>query len=546
MKKINVEKFDEVALIVEKIIDSDDGEITLIVPRFSHLAESLSNFHLLKREAETLNKKIKIESVDNKVVEMAKASGLEAINPFLAKNKRQFSDIIIPQRTEKRVKKSILDSSGKKEKAKKEKQEEAREIPIKIKKTEIIEEENVGDEKDFILEKVTVQKDYSKLISSIKSLIKSFVKIIIILIIAAGLLVLALWVLPKADIKITTKKTEWTYNDSIIADKTAKADFMKLTVPAQVFSQTKNFNLEAPANGKKQVSNKARGKLIVYNSYSSKSQPLAKGTRLMSPDGKIFLLDKNITVPGAKIDEGKIVPSSIETLVTAEKPGEEYNIEAQKLFTIPGLKKTPKYQAFYGESKEAMSGGFVGEISYPTAEDIKAAKDKISQILKDGLKTAVYSQIPADFKILDGAEEFVMTNQTIKDEVNKENNFSVFSEARMTVLAFKEEDLESILIKRSLKEKGEEYEVKNIDIKYGLARADFTIKKLSFLVNFKAQLSYKINTDILKQQVAGQSEIELRKIIFSEPGLANARISLWPFWVNRTPLNLNKIKIVVD
>ena len=94
MKKITLNKSDEVALIVEKIIDTELKKVVLIVPRFSSLAESLSNFHLLKREADALEKEIFIESVDNRVIELAELAGIEALNPFFVKNKRQFSDIV--------------------------------------------------------------------------------------------------------------------------------------------------------------------------------------------------------------------------------------------------------------------------------------------------------------------------------------------------------------------------------------------------------------------------------------------------------------------
>src|SRR3989344_7375804 len=95
MKKIIVNKSDEIAEIVEKIINVKDDEVILTIPRFSHLGESVSNFHLLKREAAALDKKILIESVDDHIVELAEMSGLTAINPFFAKNKRQFSDIVV-------------------------------------------------------------------------------------------------------------------------------------------------------------------------------------------------------------------------------------------------------------------------------------------------------------------------------------------------------------------------------------------------------------------------------------------------------------------
>jgi len=80
LEKISVTKRDEAAEVVEKIIDSTADEIILSVPRFSKLTDSLSNFHLIMREAELLHKKVIIESVDDKAIELA---SLAKLNPSI-------------------------------------------------------------------------------------------------------------------------------------------------------------------------------------------------------------------------------------------------------------------------------------------------------------------------------------------------------------------------------------------------------------------------------------------------------------------------------
>lgn len=530
MKKINVEKNDEISLVVEKIIDAEAGEILLIIPRFSHLAESVSNFHLLKREADVLNKKILVESVDNRIIELSRLSGLEASNPFLVRNPKQFSDIVASPNKSSKIKPRVEEGVSSSEN-----------IPKKSKAS------ISSDNKDK--ERVLSENEGFKKVKFYRKIFKGagVMRFVIFAFIAGSVFFAAIKILPKAEITLISKKVEWTYNDSIVADKLVKADFANMTVPAQVFTQKKNFDLKFPATGKKQVSDKARGKIIIYNSYSSDPQPLVKDTRFMSPDGKIFRLAKSITVPGAKITEGKIVPSSIESGVVADQPGQDYNIGPVKQFTIPGFKNTPKYQAFYAESKDSMSGGFVGEIAYPTDGDIKAAKNSISQTLESGLKTAVYSQIPPEFKILDGASQFSVTSQTVNSQVDKDNNFSVFAEGQMTVVAFKEEDLKNILTQRALNEEGPDFGiVKNIELNYGLARTDFQNGKLSFLADVKILLGHNIDIASLKDKLLGQSEANMKKTILSTASLESVTVSLWPFWVKNVPANLNKIKVVID
>src|SRR3990167_10157604 len=96
-QRIIISKRDEAAMAVEKIINADAKEIVLSIPRFSKLVDSLANFHLIKRESALLDKKIIIESVDDKAIELAGLAKLESVNPFFVKSRRQFSDIVVNQ-----------------------------------------------------------------------------------------------------------------------------------------------------------------------------------------------------------------------------------------------------------------------------------------------------------------------------------------------------------------------------------------------------------------------------------------------------------------
>ncbi|MDO8443085.1 MAG: hypothetical protein Q7S81_02415 [bacterium] len=554
MKKININKSDEAALIVEKIIETDSDEVILIIPRFSQLGESLSNFHLLKREADAISKKILIESVDNRVIELAELAGIEAINPFFVKNKRQFSDII-PKKEK--------SGSGKKDKPSVSTRETSRgeedwkkeeEFIKKISSNLSLEEfENKQSRFHKKEKEERVEEESSEEVDGSEEKESFIKKIPIKMVVGAvvlGLVVFgAVTILPKVDIKLVSKKIDWSYNDSVITQVNAKADYKTVTIPNQKSTSSKSSSLPFPATGKKQVSDKASGKMTIYNSYSSDAQTLVKDTRFLSPDGKIFKLAKQIIVPGAKISEGKILPSSIDADVVAEKAGEEYNVGPVKLFQIPGFKGTPKYAAFYGESKGSMAGGFVGEISYPTTSDIAAAKKKMKETLESSLKTELYSKISSDFKIVEGSSVFSTTKEEINETVDKDGNFSISSEAQMTVISFKESDLIDVLSQKAKAEKGENYAVKSHSLEYGIARMDVASGRLSFPMTFKAVLSYKTDIEKLKSDIADMSDIKLRETIFSLPSIdmeSQNVVSFWPFWVKTVPNNLNKINITVD
>ncbi|MEK7192245.1 MAG: hypothetical protein AAB646_01890 [Patescibacteria group bacterium] len=506
LKKIAINKNDEVALVVEKIIDSQAREIVLNIPRFSRLADSLANFHLIKRESNLLDKKIIVESVDDKAIELASLAGLESLNPVLIRSRRQFSDIVSS-----RI----------------ERGEESDGIAVKKKAaSRIVHEDKSADSPKFPLAKTIALSGMAAML-------------ILIIVLAAD-------VLPRAEIKVVTKKISWNFKDSVIAEKLAAINPNTAKIPAQIFAETKTLQLPYPASGKKTVNKKAAGKITIYNAYSSDPQPLVATTRFVTPDGKIFRLTKGLVVPGAKIVSGKIIASSIETAVAADKPGADYNIGPVNYFSVPGFEGTPKYQGFYGESKEPMAGGFIGEVPYPTDDDIKKSKADALEKVESVLKDQVLAQIPPDFKVIDGASSFNILKQSINAEVDLAGNFSVVAEAAMKIAAFREQDLLAMLKERAEKEIGADYQFKDFELTYERVRFDPKSSILTFGADFKSSVAKFPDIDTLKEQILGKSEAELRALVLSLADLETAQISLWPFWVNRVPTSETKVKITVE
>lgn len=509
VQRIIISKRDEAAMVVEKIINADVKEIVLSVPRFSKLVDSLSNFHLIKRESDLLDKKIIIESVDDKAIELAGLAKLESINPFFVKSRRQVSDIVVQQRPHR-----ISDLPDKAE-------------------TKLVS---------------TVKKSATKMPKLPK--LPSFRKTTILIGLVAALailLVVLVKVLPRAEIVLVTKKSNWNFSESALIDKSVSTiNSLKSTIPGQLFTQSRNLQLTFSASGKKRVEKKASGKILIFNAYSSDPQPLVAQTRFLAPDGKIFRLMDKVTVPGAKIVDGKIVSSSIMAEVVADQPGDSYNLGPVSRFTIPGLKGSPKYESFYGESELAMSGGFIGEVGYPTPEDIQKAETELRKKLEESLIAAIVIQIPGEFKVLDGARSASFSNPTLNTDLDSGGNFGIFGEATMSILAFKESDLLSMLSSKLKTNLGSDFEMRSFELAYGLPKPDFKKGSMAIPLKFSSIAARAIIIEELKPKISGKAEIDLKATVFALPGLESARISLWPFWVTKVPNNLDKITVIIE
>ncbi|MBI2514720.1 hypothetical protein HYV91_00810 [Candidatus Wolfebacteria bacterium] len=379
---------------------------------------------------------------------------------------------------------------------------------------------------------------------------------------ALGILVLlfgaaaysAMEFLPSVNVRLVTKKAEWRYLDSVVASKRiGSVQPQNKTIPAEIFSQRKNFTFSFKATGKKQVERRAEGKIAIYNSYSSAPQTLVAGTRFASPDGKIFKLVKAVTVPGAKISEGKITSSMIEANAAALAAGPEYNIGPTDRFSIPAFKGTSKYDSFFAASNASMTGGFIGELTYPTDEDIKSGREQALKSFRNELESFLNLNTPKDFKVIDGSRQFGVLKENTIEEVDQNGNFGIFLEAEASIAAFREADLLELmkeLARKDLIDKGYPeagtLEFLSYNLEYGSGRLNSAEGQLSFALNLNGVLSPKIASTDFVTKIAGKNEPALKSLIYSLASIDKATISFWPFWVKSAPTRLDRIKIEVE
>ncbi|MEK7611832.1 MAG: hypothetical protein AAB407_00580 [Patescibacteria group bacterium] len=514
--KIIIHKDDEVTIVAERIIDTPSTDITLAIPRFSKFASSPTHLRLLKREAEALGKTLSIESVDENILEICESEGLTSTNPFFGnEGAGHMADIAPSRRPEHRY-------AG---------HHEAREGS------------NHQESNHHVAPR---EKKMRRLLPSIPSRGKTIIGVGSVAILASMLFV-GLGVLPRANVHITTEKSQRSYASVVVVAKSP--DIVKtdnLILLGQVFSQAKNGSFTFTASGEGKVERKARGTVTIYNSHGSEAQQLIATTRFQAPDGKIYRIQNAVTVPGAKIEAGKVIePGSVDAVVFADQPGDTYNVGPIEKLTIPGFKGSKKFEGFYATSKEPMAGGFIGSGVFPTDADLTAAEKSAEDALRESIKAVFISQLPAGFRFIDGASQFTLSKKDINPAVDAEGKFSIFVEGEFSAMVFKESDLLESFRGTALTEAGDSFSVADDRIDYGEPKF---LKEgaLELPVEYKVMLAKTVDETVLKGKIAGKSGADIRAIVFSFPGLERAQISFWPFWVQSVPDNTEKITVTLD
>ena len=359
---------------------------------------------------------------------------------------------------------------------------------------------------------------------------------------------LAVAVLPRAEIVLMPKRVNWEYANTIGAStKIAEVDPIGRQIPVAVFAEKKTNTFTFPATGSgKSIERKAAGQVTLYNDFSAGQQPLVAGTRLETPDGKTFRLKNRVVIPGATTSGGKLVAASIDADVIADKAGESYNISPVSKFTIPGFKGTAKYDGFYAESKDSMTGGFVGEGKYPTPDDIKTGKESAEKQMQGVIDSFLATQIvPDGFKIIDDSKKYSIDKENVNETVDDQGNFSIYMEVEGSVDALKEDHVLKLMTALAQQVNGDGYEIKEHSLSYGAISMDDKTGEISLPIEFKGVFWKPVNVDEFKRNVMGRKEDDLKSYIFSSTSIDKADVALWPFWVRTVPNDSERVKVEV-
>jgi len=351
-----------------------------------------------------------------------------------------------------------------------------------------------------------------------------------------------------AKIDITPKKQSLDIQLKVSSsDKFSSVDAGLNRIPGQLFNVEKNATQTFPTTGEKEVAQKARGKITVFNEYGTTPQVLIATTRFQTPDGLIFRTLKGITVPGTKVENGKIIPGSISVEVIADKPGQSYNVPAGK-FSIPAFNErgdAGRYEKIYGRSDEAMKGGAIGKAKVVTDTDFNTAKqtlsDQVTKDIQDSLKTQT-----SGLKVINAsAIKLKEPESTAKiDEVADE--FMMAVSGAIKTVGFKEDDLKDLIKQYIDKTKNLIAIPEKLTISYGNIVFNEASNILTFTVNIKGNGYAKVDAEKIKIGLSGKNEAAIKDYFKGVVGVESAKVILSPFWVKRIPEDKERIKFQIN
>lgn len=337
-------------------------------------------------------------------------------------------------------------------------------------------------------------------------------------------------------------------NVSIVLDSaSSKANLIERIIPSERLEFTRTYSEEFPTSGREFIEERARGIAKVYNRFSSFPQSLVATTRFVTESGSLYRLSKGVVIPGAKIEQGKIVPNYIEVELVADKTGIESNLDGEITLKIPGFKGTPKYEGFYAVVSSGFSGGFRGETRVITKNDLNKAEEAVTKRVNEELQHEMLSKIPKDLKLIESLREIQIIKLEIPREKTRGEHFTAVIHARGRVIVFREENIFTFLKETLLKNDKTKAVIPGVgNISYQVKSVDFDKGKAS--MNVKGNV--KIKSVILKEEITGivreKKEGSIIEILKGREDLASFKLTFFPFWLSRAPGEDRKIRVAVE
>jgi hypothetical protein len=316
-----------------------------------------------------------------------------------------------------------------------------------------------------------------------------------------------------ATVYVTSKEEILTFKD---------ADILIPLSDLNIVSVATSTNIEIKTSTGTPALMKARGTVTIYNANSTE-QLLVAGTRLQTPNGKIYRLDGRITVP--KMINSS-TPGSIQALVTADKSGESYNV-SQADFTLPGLVGSARYKIVYARTKGPIAGGSETAVRLV---DEKDKAEKIAMFLtenKVSLEAKLRIQKPASTTII---QEPVTTSGF---EKVSDTQGVVTITSSMRVLDTKE--FATLLTKSQKQNTVTKMEFAQSPASLVVAYVAEEKDGVRIKVSGSASVRPYVDIEKIKNVLAGTSMKQFRESIQGVQGVQEIRFTSKPFWVTTFP-----------
>lgn len=539
---IYIDTDDEITSIIDKVTSSEHKIAALVLPKRLPALQSIVNMKLLKQSAQQANKSIVLISSSTTIMPFAGAVGLHVAKTLQSKPE-------IPEPPKKPTAtanetveaKSVPDAAESDLDATKSVGELAAQNEIDSIQ---VEDKPVGAQGKKV--KGKSGKKAFKIPNFNAFRLKLALGVLGVVLLIAGW-VMAFIVMPRAEIVVRTNTDTFDAVIELTANTLLdEVDQEASAIPAELVSTDKTDAETVDATGEKNVGKQATGVVVLKNCRESEGSVTIPAGTGVSAGNFTYITSSSVTLPESSFTGAGTCKTSVEEVaVVAQKPGEEYNLDAGSDFTVAG------YSNITGENEEDMKGGTTDNVKVVQQSDIDAAKqavlDRFNEVVKEKMladnNTGNTVALKETFK---SSEPVVATNHKVDDEAD---SVTVTVSATLTIMTVSTEHIEPF-VEPAVQDQIDSSQQSILD--NGLSSADYTLGELvsdgeaKISVATKVTAGPELSEQTVKNEVIGKKKGEAIRVLEDRPGVDQVDINYSPFWIYSTPSSEKKITVVFE
>lgn len=302
-------------------------------------------------------------------------------------------------------------------------------------------------------------------------------------------------------------------------------DFEEKILKANEIEDSISGEETADATGEKEVGEKARGAVTVYNNNTSSSINLPKGAVLSTSGDLSFVTEKDIKVASASGDIfSGTKPGTADVEVTAEAIGSDYNLPSGMKFSVEGN------SALAAKNDKAFSGGSSKKITIVSKKDL----EKLNSSLVASLEKEAESVLGANTKKDESVLPVLLSTKILdakydKKEGEEAKKVNVEANLQYTGLSYDKERLNEFAVKILEKENSGEKEIRKEDVSAEIKDVEkISDARVSATVVISGSLVPKIDSASLGKELSGKSKEEFKSTISKLPQVDHTSIVYKP------------------
>jgi len=312
------------------------------------------------------------------------------------------------------------------------------------------------------------------------------------------------------------------------------------TIEGKITETTVSGTKEYPATGKKTVQGEVGGTVTIFNNYN-KDQTLVATTRLLSPEGLLYRLEKRVSVPaGGKVEN---------ILVYADPASEAAAKLGPTKFIIPGL-WAGLQDKIYAQSFSPMHGG-EQEVNFVTQGDLDNAYDDLTKTFSQQVLDSLRAEMKAAGEVF-GKVVIKEINEKRSDLVAGEtgDKFTITLKMKVVGVAFYRRDLEKVALDQLKAKVSEGKELLNVDynnLTFLVEKYDIKSGEANLMIHLAGEMALKSDSPIFaKDKFTGLSKEKIIQYLSLYPEVERITIKLFPFWVKQVPETKSNVKIIIQ